>query len=45
MKLNQKIQLINRKIQETQSEIYKVDDQLEQALENKFFLDLVQEFA
>lgn len=41
MKLISQIQLINRKIQEAQSDIYKIDDQLDQALQNKKFLDEV----
>ena len=45
VKINNEMMRINRLIQETQSEIYKVEDQLEKAVENKIFLDQVQEFA
>lgn len=43
--LNHDIGRMIKKISEAQSDIYKVDNQLEKAIENKKFIDEVLEFC
>lgn len=45
LKMNNEIGKILKEINESQSEIYKVDNQLEKAIENKKFIDEVLMFC